>query len=154
MTMNENIKFQMTKLIKAKREKVFAAWADASILKNWFGPETLNVPDAQLDFKEGGYFKIDFEGEMRDQQTKGYATGTYKKIIPNELLIFTFKGSWKGGSPESLVTVMFKDVKEGTELTLTQEQIVNKEALEGFKHGWGSSLEKLAQLFIQEFAKI
>ena len=152
--MNENVKFEMTKFIKAKREKVFSAWKDPVILKKWFGPGELKIPDVQVDFKEGGSYKIDFEGSMRNEQTSGNAVGIYKKIIPNELLIFTFKGTWPGGSPESLVTIMFKDVKDGTEIILKQEHIVDAEAMEGFKHGWGSSLEKLAQLLSTESVHI
>ncbi len=84
------------------------------------------------------------EGPMRGQQTTGNVSGVYKKIIPNELLVFTFHGTWEN-VPDSTVTVEFRDIDGGTEITLTHEGIIDEHGGEGKRQGWASSLEKLAQ---------
>jgi uncharacterized protein YndB with AHSA1/START domain len=146
--MSEKVKFQTKKLIKARRQNVFKAWSDPTIMKEWFAPGELMSPNTTVDFKVGGQYKVMMEGRMRGQQTTGNVSGIYKQIVPNELLVFTFKGTWEN-VPDSLVTVEFKDLDGGTEITLTHENIIDAVGGEGKRQGWESSLAKLAKFCTQ-----
>lgn len=42
------------RIINAPREKVYAAWTDPELLKQWFAPMTWSTPRAQLDVRPGG----------------------------------------------------------------------------------------------------
>ena len=143
--MSQPVKFQFKKLIKAKRQSVFNAWTDKELIKTWFAPGQLTSPSSEVDLRVGGTYRVKMEGSMRGQQTTGNVSGVYKKIIPNELLVFTFRGTWEN-VPESTVTVEFKDVEGGTEITLTHEGIIDAQGGEGKRQGWESSLEKLSQV--------
>jgi uncharacterized protein YndB with AHSA1/START domain len=142
--MSQPVKFQTKKIIRAKRQSVYEAWTNPALLSTWFAPLELTSPSSEVDFKVGGVFKVNMEGKMRGQQTVGHVSGIYQKIVPNELLVFTFRGTWEH-VPDSTVTVEFKDVDGGTEITLTHEGILDAQNGEGKRHGWLSSLEKLAE---------
>ena len=43
-----------TRLIDAPREKLFRAWTDADLLKQWFAPLPYTTPVAELDVRPGG----------------------------------------------------------------------------------------------------
>ena len=44
----------LSRLIDAPREKVYRAWTDAEILKQWFAPKPWSTPHAELDVRPGG----------------------------------------------------------------------------------------------------
>jgi len=45
---------KVSRLIKAPRERVFAAWTNVEDLYNWFGPKESEVKAARLDLRVGG----------------------------------------------------------------------------------------------------
>ena len=44
----------LTRLIDAPREKLYRAWTDANLLKQWFAPLPYTTPSAELDVRPGG----------------------------------------------------------------------------------------------------
>ena len=50
---------RLTRLIKAGRDRVFAAWTDPAILKQWWGPGPITCPEAHIDLREGGTYRIE-----------------------------------------------------------------------------------------------
>jgi uncharacterized protein YndB with AHSA1/START domain len=44
----------LTRIIDAPREKLFRAWTDAELLKQWFAPLPYTTPVAELDVRPGG----------------------------------------------------------------------------------------------------
>lgn len=44
----------LTRLIPAPRERLFQAWTDAEVLKQWFAPLPWTTPHAELDVRPGG----------------------------------------------------------------------------------------------------
>ena len=142
--MSENIRLQVKKIIKAKRQVVFDAWTQSELMKQWYAPGAMKTPSAGSDLIIGGKYFVEMKGDMNGEPVNPTASGTYKKIIPNELISFTW--GWEGDpSPETLVTVEFKDVGGGTEVTLTHERFVNNESRDKHQHGWMGCLENLAK---------
>lgn len=146
--MNEDLKLQISKVIKAKRPRVFEAWTKPELLQQWFGPENTIAPSADIDFRVGGAYRIQVQACEGSDDTGirrlSQATGVYKEIVPNERIRFTWHGDWDP-SLETMVTVVFKDVAGGTEVTLTHERFVTAESRDKHQHGWTGSLEKLAR---------
>ncbi len=144
--MSENIKLVLKKVIKASRQKVFEAWTQPELMKKWYAPGEMKVPNASSDLRVGGAYSVEMKGDMGGQLVNPTAKGTYKKIIPNELVSFTWQ--WQGDSTaETLVTVTLKDVDGGTEVTLTHEQFMSVEAKEKHQHGWQGCLENLEKFY-------
>lgn len=156
MEMNESLnttEFQdaliLVREFDAPIKRVFEAWSKAEVLAKWFGPEGFTVSRADIDLKVGGSYEIEIRSPD-GSQIKHF--GTYVEINePNEL-IFTWeledqdcKGS-EGQSAQTLVSISFKRVGQGTEITLTHERLPNKDAYDGHEFGWKSSFDSLTAL--------
>lgn len=51
-----------SRVFNAGREKVFAAWAEAGHLKNWWGPKGFTNTFNEFDFREGGKWRFVMHG--------------------------------------------------------------------------------------------
>jgi uncharacterized protein YndB with AHSA1/START domain len=139
-------KLQLKKFIRATPQRVFDAWTKPSLMKQWFAPGTMTVPDAQADMRVGGAYKVTMNNadETSPMPTGTYVTyGVYKEIVPNSKLVFTW--GWEGPDRhESIVTVEFQAKDGGTEVILTHERLANAEQVQKHTHGWLGCLENLA----------
>jgi uncharacterized protein YndB with AHSA1/START domain len=110
----------------------------------------MKIVHGSADLRVGGAYTWEMQGrpDGSDSEYQAKATGIYKKIIPNELISFTWNGTW-APNEETLVTVHFRDVAEGTEVTLTHERFKTEESRAGHQQGWTSMLDKLPTLFQQ-----
>lgn len=150
----ENLTLKISRVIRAKRERVFEAWTKPEIIQQWFGPGDLKVASANADVRVGGTYRIEMAGPSATPESSAdgagitrrpSATGIYKAIIPNHMLCFTWHGDWNPAE-DTLVTVELRDVEGGTEVTLTHERFATAESRDRHQHGWSGSLEKLAKL--------
>jgi len=122
-------------------EKVWRAWTDPQALKQWWGP---GGPEAvslvQLDVRVGGRFRIVFGGARGDDHE---VQGTYKEVVPNRRLAFTW--TWPRTTPEreSLVTITFNAVGAGTELDFVHAQHFDEKVRDGHLQGWTEAFVKL-----------
>ena len=76
-------------------------------------------------------------------------SGAYTKVIPNELLQFTWEPTWSPGEL-SLVTITFEDVRGGTQINLRHERFANEQSRDGHKNGWAGALDKLATVVSEQ----
>lgn len=152
------IMLEQTRVIRAPRARVYEAWTNPEILKKWFGPSNMHCPDATLDLHVGGRYRIDVVPDSAPAgaqpgsecaERRSAAIGSYTKVVPNELLQFTWSPDWNLGE-ESLVTVSLKDVPQGTELTIRHERFNTEASRDGHNNGWAGSFDKLAELLERE----
>jgi uncharacterized protein YndB with AHSA1/START domain len=147
-------KLEITRIIRASRDRVYRAWTQPEILPQWFGSAAMTVPGATLDVREGGQYEIQLFGtpgvcsgvpDTPESRCAMSIRGEYCRVVPNELLQFTWCGTWEPAEI-SLVTVALKDVEGGTELTLTHEQFATEVSRDRHQQGWGSTLARMAQV--------
>ncbi|HYR33459.1 MAG TPA: SRPBCC domain-containing protein [Burkholderiales bacterium] len=124
-------------------QKVWRAWTDPQALKKWWGAapgEAVSL--VELDVRVGGRYRIVFGGA--DGRAHECA-GVYKEVVPNRKLVFTW--SWPRTTPEreSLVTIVFKEARGGTELDFRHEQFFDESVRDSHQRGWQPLLEKLAR---------
>lgn len=109
-------------------------------------------PNVKLDPRVGGNYRIDVHPTPETAKSltvdesmtrQAVANGTYTKIVPNELIQFTWLPSWNPGE-ESTVTVLLKDVDGGTEVTILHERLISEGSRDGHSKGWEGCLAKLA----------
>ena len=140
----------LTRIIDAPREKVFRAWTDAELLKQWFAPLPWTTPSAELDVRPGGSSLI----VMRDPDGNDYPNrGVYLEVVENEKLVFTdaFTEAWQP-SPKPFFTgvLTFEDVGGKTRYTARARHwmVEDRDAHEkmGFHEGWGRCADQLAAL--------
>ena len=137
---------ELTRTFAAPRAKVFEAWTDPEILKQWHAPGDYTVPIAEADLRVGGRYRIRMQAPNKDiNHTVG---GEYKEIVPNEKLVYTWQ--WEDDVDdvgETLVTVEFRDNGEGTDIVLTHERFPTAEDRDKHNQGWCGSLDNLPKLF-------
>ena len=134
-------------------ERVFDAWTKPEILANWFGPEGFEVVHSEVNANAGGRYDIQICSP--DNQVIRHF-GTYLEVSRPLKLVFTWmlenqacRGS-EGLCTETLVSINFQQVGQLTEITLTHEQLPNKQALDGHMFGWESSLNSLTNYFLND----
>lgn len=142
----EMLKLELRRVIRASRQRVFAAWTHPDELRKWFGPGAIHVAEVDMDARAGGAYHIVMQGTMdnepKDAELRRGVVGEYTVIVPDELICFTWRAEWNDDA-ESLVTVKLRDVEDGTEVVLTHERIVSELTCNGYERGWTSILEKL-----------
>lgn len=142
------------RVFDAPREKVYSAWVEPKLLKQWFAPLPWTTPGAALDVRPGGQSQI----VMRDPEGKDYpSSGVYLEVVKNHRLVFTdaFTSAWEPSEkPFMLAIVTFEDVQTdagpGTRYTARVRHwtVEDREAHEkmGFHEGWGQCADQLAEL--------
>ncbi|ARQ57333.1 activator of Hsp90 ATPase 1 family protein [Rhizobium sp. Kim5] len=72
--------------------------------------------------------------------------GKYLEVEPPHRLVFTH--AWERGtgqtSPETLVTITFRESNGGTEMTFRQSGFESASSLAGHETGWSESFERLS----------
>ena len=142
----ESLSLEIKRLIKAPRDRVYAAWTDPAQLKQWFGPENVQTRQLVADTRVGGKFVWDLINSDGEKMTM---RGEYRELQPGKRIVF----SWQWQDDEdwenhiSIVTVELADAEGGTELRLTHEQLPNEESRDGHTRGWNSALDKLEKFF-------
>jgi uncharacterized protein YndB with AHSA1/START domain len=140
----------LTRLIDAPREKLFRAWTDPALLKQWFAPLPYTTPVAELDVRPGGSNLIVMRGpDGKDMPNRG----VYLEVVPNERLVFTdaFSTAWEpSAKPFMTVILTFEDEGGKTRYTARVRHwtVADREAHEkmGFHQGWGICADQLAAL--------
>lgn len=133
----------LVRRLRAPPATVWQAWTEPARLMLWFGPHHTRAESAEVDLRVGGGFRV----VLREANgARHEAVGGYSAIAPGERLVFSWH--W-AGAPErvSRVTVLFRAVAEGTEVTLTHDRFADAETAKRHTRGWTESLERLAALF-------
>jgi uncharacterized protein YndB with AHSA1/START domain len=140
----------LTRLIDAPREKVYRAWTDPSLLRQWFAPLPYTTPVAELDVRPGGANVI----VMRSPEGQDLPNrGVYLEVVPNERLVFTdaYSAAWvPSEKPFMTVILTFEDEGGRTRYTArvrhwTEADRAAHEQM-GFHEGWGQCADQLAAL--------
>jgi uncharacterized protein YndB with AHSA1/START domain len=140
----------LTRLIDAPREKLFRAWTDPALLRQWFAPLPWTTPVAELDVRPGGANLIVMCGPDGNEFPN---RGVYLEVVENERLVFTdaYTTAWvPSEKPFMTVIVTFADEGGKTRYTALVRHwtVADREAHEkmGFHQGWGQCTDQLASL--------
>ena len=142
----------LTRIIDASREKVFRAWTEPSLLKQWFAPAPFTTPTVETDVKPGGTSLI----VMKGPDGKEFPNrGVYLEVVKNERLVFTdaFSKAWDpSDKPIMTVVLTFEDLAGKTLYTarVRHWSVADRETHEkmGFHQGWPMCTEQLAALVL------
>lgn len=141
----------ITRIIDLPREKLYKAWTDAELLKQWFTPKPWTTPAAELDVRTGGSSKITMRSPDGDEFPN---SGVYLEVVPNERIVFTdaYTKAWEpSGHPFMTAIVTFEDLGGGkTNYTSrvrhwTVEDYEKHKAM-GFEQGWNMALDQLIEV--------
>jgi uncharacterized protein YndB with AHSA1/START domain len=140
----------LTRLINAPRAKVYRAWTDPALLKQWFAPKPYTTPIVEIDVRPGGsaYFV------MRGPDGKDLPNrGVYLEVVPNEKLVSTdaYVKAWEPSEKPFMTLILtFEDEGGKTRYTARVRHwtVADREAHEkmGFHEGWGLCTDQLEAL--------
>jgi uncharacterized protein YndB with AHSA1/START domain len=137
---------EVVRRIDAPREDVFRAWTDPEQLRRWWGPGEFTCPEAEVDLRPGGAYRLVMQPTAGDPFVVG---GVYREVDPPARLVYTWR--WETGPAadgrESLVTVEFRDLGGRTELALTHTEFPASHGPAPYRMGWEGGLDKIEQLF-------
>jgi uncharacterized protein YndB with AHSA1/START domain len=140
----------LTRLIDAPREKLFKAWTDPELLKQWFSPRPWTTPVIEVDVRAGGANLIVMRGP---DGTEFPNRGVYLEVVENERLVFTdaYTKAWEPSEkPFMTAIITFEDEAGQTRYTarVLHWTVADREAHEkmGFHQGWGLCTDQLAAL--------
>ena len=138
---------EIVRVIKASRQRVFDALTRPEIIQQWFGPETMTVPDAGADARVDGKYHITMQGSPAPgaEERTARVEGRYTLVDPYDAIAFTWIATWAPGE-ESLVTITLRDVEGGTEMKLVHEGFASDGSRDGHSKGWSGGLDKLQRL--------
>ena len=135
---------EIDRVFDAPRALVWAAWTNAEMLVRWLGPDEWPAISASQEFVVGGRWAAvlqEHSGRTLEQ------AGEYREIVPLERLVFTFKwiGDHEDGAPvDTLVTLTLSDAPGGrTRMRFSHAFLKSGASLEGHRHGWSSSFDRL-----------
>jgi uncharacterized protein YndB with AHSA1/START domain len=129
----------LTRIIRAPREKVFAAWTEPELLRRWWGPGHVSCPEAHVDLREGGAYRL---ANLEADGSIVWISGQFERVRAPEELVYTWTVSILPGE-RTLVRVVFLTHPEGTELVLTHERFAVEAVRDMHRRGWGGCLDKL-----------
>lgn len=140
----------LTRIISASREKLFRAWTEPALIKQWFTPPPFTVTAVETDVRPGGASLI----VMRGPDGVEYPNrGVYLEVVRNERLVFTdaYTKAWEPSEkPFMTGRLTFEDVGGNTRYTarVLHWTVADREAHEkmGFHQGWGQATDQLAAL--------
>ncbi len=138
----------LTRLIDAPREKLYRAWTEPELLKQWFAPAPYTTPFAEMDVRAGGASLI----VMRSPEGQEIpCPGVYLEVVENRRLVFTdaYTKAWEpSAKPFMTAIVTFDDEGGKTRYTarVLHWSVADREAHEkmGFHQGWGQCADQLA----------
>ena len=146
-----------TRTFDAPRELVWKAWTDASLVKQWWGPNGVFIPECEIDPKAGGLMYLVMEAGEELGAAKGMRwpmKGQFTEVTEPEKIVFTANAIMNDKPVlEHTTTVTLVEKNGKTEMTVdivvTKAMPGSEQAIAGMQQGWNQQLDKLV-MFVQQ----
>lgn len=140
----------LTRLIDAPRHKLWRAWTEPELLKQWFTPRPWTTPVVTTDVRPGGSNHIVMRGPDAQEFDNH---GVYLEVVPDERLVVTdaYTKAWEpSAKPFMTLVLTFADEGGKTRYTASvrhwsEEDRATHEQM-GFHTGWGQATDQLEAL--------
>jgi len=134
--------FTFSRIFDATPEQVFQAWTDPDTAAQWWHPRGMTTPrdSVQIDAKVGGTYQYTMVDDLSGEEHP--TGGTYREVIENEQLIFTW--GTPGDVHAPVVTVTIEDVGELTRMTFDIRGVDGVSGDDSYFDGWESAIDNFA----------
>jgi uncharacterized protein YndB with AHSA1/START domain len=140
----------LTRVINASPDKVFRAWTEPALIKQWFTPPPWKTIHAETDVRPGGSSYVVMKGPDGTEMPN---RGVYLEVVKNEKIVATdaFTRAWEP-SEKPFMTLILTFENQGGKTKYTARvrhwTVADREAHEkmGFHQGWGIATDQLEAL--------
>ncbi len=136
------ITIQLRRRFPVRREKVFDAWTDATVLRRWWCPQGWVPADIEVDARAGGAYRIGMRKLGLGPPI--YVYGQFLEVHRPERLVYTWQ--WENAfeqMPQTRVTVQFIESGATTEIVLTHEKLAEISVCLRHRAGWIAAWERI-----------
>ena len=151
----ETLSVKVSRFIRAPRTRVFDAWVKPELRRQWWRTHSGGgLSHCEVDARVGGRYCMKQIGSGcdspdEDPNYEWIMQGEFLEVDPPRKLVFTWNVNHVPPSVDERVTVEFREVEGGTEVTLRHEGIRSSEMREGTEGGWTTHLEAIAKCLEQ-----
>jgi uncharacterized protein YndB with AHSA1/START domain len=140
---HETVSLRLSRLIKAKPEKIYKAFTDPDVYAAWLPPHGFVGKVHAMDARVGGKFRMSFY--TANKSWSNSFGGAYVELVPFSRIVHTnkFETDDPGMQGEMKVTIALTPVEGGTLVEIEHAGIPVAVA-SGAPYGWSQSLDKLA----------
>lgn len=138
-------------------ELIWRMWTDPELFKQWYGPNGMSIPTAEMDVRLGGTRKICMSMQTPERSMEMWSTGVYKEINAPHRLVYSESMCDETGtliSPQSMgmpdnfpdVTEVIVELSENdgkTRMVMVHVGVTEGTAGAG---GWNQAFDKLDAL--------
>lgn len=135
---------RLHRVIRAPADRIYRAFIEPAAMCKWLPPHGFVGQVQHSHPRVGGGYRMSFTN-FRSGQSHSFG-GTYVEMTPGQRLRYTDRFDDPGLPGEMSVTITFRPVACGTELTIVQENIPAQIPVEFCYLGWQESLSMLAML--------
>lgn len=139
---------RVSRIIRAPREKLFDMWVDPALRRQWWLNARGEGPTVcEIDARVGGHYRVHqtgggAESPGEEEDYEWIMHGEFLEVVRPERLVFTWNVNHVTEPVvNQRVTVEFRAVAGGTEVTITHEGILSAAMRDGTNEGWSKFLE-------------
>lgn len=144
----------ISRLLKAPRAKVWRAWSDPKLLKEWWCPKPWTTEVLAFDMRPGGAFHTLMKGPDGGVSDN---PGCFLEIVPMEKIVSTsaLVAGYRPNKPWLSMTavITMEDEGDGTRYTarvMHPDEATRKQHEElGFHEGWNTCITQLEEFASQ-----
>ncbi len=135
---------RLHRVIKCPADRLYRAFVEPRAMVKWIPPHGFVAEVQSIDVRAGGGYRMSFTN-FSTGASHSFG-GKYVEVKPGELLRYTDKFDDPNLPGEMQITIRFRNVMCGTELTIVQENVPAVIPTEMCYLGWQESLEMLTRL--------
>lgn len=149
---SDNSALTISRLIKAPRSLVWAAWSQKEHFAKWWIPEPIKCKVIKMELKPGGGFETLMSAD--GGEFKPHVEGCFLDIVPETRIVFTtvLTENWKPYEPWLALTAIITMEDEGEDTRYTARVLhknpedSHKHQKMGFEEGWGTAIGQLGKV--------
>ena len=142
---------EIVRRLDAPRAKVWKAWSDPEILRQWWCPRPWATQVKAFDFRSGGAFHTYMTGPDGGESDN---PGVFLEVVPMERIVWTsmLVEGWRPAEPWLAMTGIFILEDEGGGTRYTARCLHRngadrgKHEEMGFHQGWGTMIDQMAEV--------
>ncbi|MEM8654257.1 MAG: SRPBCC domain-containing protein [Pseudomonadota bacterium] len=154
---DDNTWVRIERVFEGPIDLVWKMWTDPDLFKQWYGPNGMTVPTAEMDVTVGGTRKVCMSMQTPERSTEMWFTGIYKEVTPPTRLVYTESMCDADGTliaPQSMgmpdtfpdITEVIVDLSDaGGKTRMVMVHVGVNEGTAG-AGGWTQAFDKLATL--------